>query len=122
MARIRAQLRRYRADGALQLRFADVMVDPIRRTARRGPRSLVLTTKEFEILLLFMRNPGRLFDPASLRKKVWPEPAEEPSNALKVHLHNLRSKLNGAGEPPLLHTIRGAGYVLRELPAESASD
>ncbi len=120
MARIRAQLRRYRADGALQLRFADVVVDPVQRTARRGPRLLVLTTKEFEILRLFMRNPHRVLDAATIRLDVWHEPTDDPTNALKVHMHNVRTKLNGPGEPPLLHTIRGAGYVLGEPSTDSA--
>jgi two-component system response regulator MprA len=122
LARMRAQLRRYRADGARRLRLADVEIDPLQRTARRGQRSLALTSKEFEIFLLFIRNPGRVFDQSSICHEVWSEPSEELSKALKVHLHNLRSKLNGPGEPPLLHTVRGAGYVLREPLADIVSD
>jgi two-component system response regulator MprA len=114
LARIRAQLRRFRADGARRLRFADLEVDPLERTARRGPRRLSLTSKEFEILLTFMRNPRRVLDRPTIFNEVWPECAEEQSNSLEVHLHNLRTKLHRPGEPVLLHTIRGAGYVLRE--------
>jgi two-component system response regulator MprA len=122
LARMRAQLRRFRSNGASRLRFADVEVDPLEHVARRGQRIIVLTPKEFEILLLFMRHPRQVFDPASIRQEVWPEPTEDQSSALKVHLHNLRTKLNGPGEPPLLHTLRGAGYVLREPSPDSPSD
>ena len=119
LARMRAMLRRHRADGATRLRFADLEADPLERTARRGERAIPLTTKEFEILVLFLRQPRRLIDRATIFDEVWPEEAEELSNAVEVHLHRLREKLHGPGELPLLHTVRGAGYVLRE---PSASD
>jgi two-component system response regulator MprA len=114
LARIRAQLRRYRADGANRLRFADLDVDPLARTARRGQRFLPLTPREFRILLVFLRQPRRVIDRATLFDEAWPEGAEEQSNAVEAHLHRLREKLHGPGEPPLLHTVRGVGYVLRE--------
>ena len=114
LARMRAMLRRHRADGATRLRFTDLKADPLERTARRGERAIPLTTREFEILMLFLRQPRRLIDRATIFDEVWPEEAEELSNAVEVHLHRLREKLHGPGEPPLLHTVRGAGYVLRE--------
>jgi two-component system response regulator MprA len=117
LARIRALLRRHRADGARRLRFADLEVDPLARTAWRGSRPLELTAREFDLLLAFLRRPRQVIDRATLFGEVWPELAEEASNTVEVHLHRLRSKLHGPGEPPLLHTIRGVGYVLREPPA-----
>lgn len=117
LAHLRAQLRRYRADGAVRLRFADLDVDPLQRTALRGNRPLALTSKEFDILLVFLRNPGRVIDRPTIFEEVWSESAEEISNTVEVHVHRLRAKLHGLGEPPLLHTVRGAGYVLREPEA-----
>src|SRR5579875_2734386 len=117
LARIRALLRRHRADGARRLRFADLEVDPLARAAWRGSRPLALTAREFDLLLAFMRRPRQVIDRTTRFGEVWPELAEEASNTVEVHLHRLRSKLHGPGEPPLLHTIRGVGYVLREPPA-----
>jgi DNA-binding response OmpR family regulator len=114
LARIRALLRRHRSDGATVLRFADLVVDPLERSARRGGRPVLLTPKEFDLLLLFMRAPRRVFDRATIFADVWPDHSDKFSNTVEVHLHHLREKLHGPGEQPLLHSIRGSGYVLRE--------
>ncbi|MGH2458350.1 MAG: response regulator transcription factor [Chloroflexota bacterium] len=114
LARVRALLRRHRADGAVRLRFADLVVDPLERAARRGTRQITLTPKEFDLLLLFMRAPRRVFDRATIFAEVWPDHSDESSNTVEVHLHHLREKLHGPGEQLLLHFIRGAGYSLRE--------
>lgn len=116
LARIRALLRRYRADGARWLRFADVEVDTLARSASRGGRRLALTPKEFDLLVLFMRQPRRVLDRATIFSDVWPEEVDEVSNTVEVHVHNLREKLHRPGEAPLLHTVRGSGYVLCEPP------
>jgi DNA-binding response OmpR family regulator len=114
LARMRAQLRRHRSNGATLLTFADVAVDPLGRVARRGQRELHLTLKEFDMLLLFMRQPGRVVGRAAILDEVWADENMDGSNAVDVHLHHLRAKLHGEHERPLLHTIRRVGYVLRE--------
>jgi two-component system, OmpR family, response regulator MprA len=118
LARMRASLRRHRADGAVIMKFADVEVDPMARIATRASRPLQLTFKEFELLLLFMRRPGHVLDRATILREVWPGEGATSSNSFEVHIHHLREKLHAEGEPPLLHTMRRAGYVLRMPPAD----
>ncbi len=121
LARIRALLRRHRSDGANKLRFADLVVDPLERTAFRGRRRLSLTPREFDLLLLFMRAPRRVFDRATIFAEVWPNDSDALSNTVEVHLHYLREKLHGPGESAILHSIRGQGYLLRDSPDDDRS-
>jgi two-component system response regulator MprA len=111
LARVRALLRRTRP--ADHLRFADLVLEPASREAWRGSRPIVLTTTEFELLRHFLRHPRQVLTREQLLDAVWAgEP--ESDNVVAVYIGYVRQKLEQAGEPRLLHTIRGAGYALRE--------
>ena len=111
LARVRALLRR--AGPRDELRFADVAMDPAGREAWRGSRRLTLTATEFELLEYLLRHPRQVLTRQQLLDAVWNgEP--EGDNVVAVYVGYLRQKLEGKGEPRLLHTVRGAGYALRE--------
>jgi two-component system response regulator MprA len=111
LARVRALLRRTRP--ADRLRFADVVLEPAARSAWRGSRPLNLTATEFDLLAFFMRHPRQALNREQLLAAVWAgEP--ETDNVVAVYVGYVRQKLEGAGEPRLLHTVRGAGYAMRE--------
>jgi two-component system response regulator MprA len=111
LARVRALLRRTRP--ADRLRFADVVLEPAARSAWRGSRPLNLTATEFELLAFFMRHPRQALTREQLLAAVW---ADEPEtdNVVAVYVGYVRQKLEESGEPRLLHTVRGAGYAMRE--------
>jgi two-component system response regulator MprA len=112
-ARVRALLRRTGA-GDSTLRFADVTLDPSTREAFRGERRLHLTRTEFNLLELFLRNPRQVLTRSQIYQRVWGYDFGATSNALWVYVGYLRRKLEEAGEPRLLHTVRGVGYAFRE--------
>ena len=114
-ARVRALLRRSGA-GDDALRFADVTLDPSTREAFRGERRLQLTRTEFNLLELFLRNPRQVLSRSQIYQRVWGYDFGATSNALWVYIGYLRRKLEEAGEPRLLHTVRGVGYAFREEP------
>ena len=114
-ARVRALLRRSGA-GDDALRFADVTLDPSTREAFRGGRRLQLTRTEFNLLELFLRNPRQVLSRSQIYQRVWGYDFGATSNALWVYIGYLRRKLEEAGEPRLLHTVRGVGYAFREEP------
>jgi len=115
LARLRALLRRAAPDGREpELRFADLAVDPAAYEARRGARPLELTRTEFQLLELFMRHPGQVLTRSVIFERVWGYDFGPSSNSLEVYIGYLRRKTEEAGEPRLLHTVRGVGYALRE--------
>jgi two-component system response regulator MprA len=103
-------------DAAGRLRFADVVLDPMTREVCRGERPVRLTRTEFSILEVFLRHPRQVLTRQILFARVWGYDFGETSNSLHVYLGYLRRKLEAGGEPRLLHTVRGVGYVLREDP------
>jgi two-component system, OmpR family, response regulator MprA len=109
-ARLRALLRRSGA-GAARLRFADLELDPAAHQAARHGKPLPLTKTEFALLELFLRNPGRVLSRTQIFESVWGYDFGPESNGLWVYISYLRRKL---GEPRLIQTVRGLGYVLRE--------
>jgi two-component system, OmpR family, response regulator MprA len=109
-ARLRALLRRSGA-GADRLRFADIELDLAARQARRGGMSMPLTKTEFTLLELFLRNPGRVLSRTQIFESVWGYDFGPEANGLWVYVSYLRRKM---GEPRLIQTVRGIGYVLRE--------
>jgi two-component system response regulator MprA len=111
LARVRALLRR--SMPADRLRFADVVLEPAARTAWRGPRPLALTATEFDLLAFFLRHPRQVLAREQLLDAVWAG-APETDNVVAVYVGYVRQKLEEAGEPRLLHTVRGAGYALRQ--------
>jgi two-component system response regulator MprA len=115
LARLRALLRRAASDGkGAKLSFADVELDPDAHEASRGARSLELTRTEFLLLELFLMNPSRVLTRSVIYDRVWGYDIGPASNSLEVYVGYLRRKMEAAGEPRLIHTVRGVGYVLRE--------
>jgi two-component system, OmpR family, response regulator MprA len=119
LARIKALLRR-RVPPELSreiLCFADLELDTATRQARRGKRLIDLSTTEYELLALFLRNPRAVLTRGLLMDRIWGSDFEGGPNVLEVYIGHLRAKLEQQGERRLLQTVRGAGYVLR-LPEE----
>ena len=112
-ARLRALLRRTDASGA-PLRFADLELDPSAREVRRGGRRIELSRTEFSLLELFLEHPRQVLTRSAIFERVWGYDFGATSNALGVYVGYLRRKTEAGGEPRLLHTVRGVGYVLRE--------
>jgi two-component system response regulator MprA len=119
LARLRALLRRVvvsEGTAAPVLRFADLSLDPTTREVRRGERPISLTRTEFSLLELLMRRPRHVLDRAYILEEVWGYDFPTTANSLEVYIGYLRRKTEAEGEPRLLHTVRGVGYVLRESP------
>ncbi len=119
LARVRALLRRAGADGeepGAALRFGDLALDPVAYTVHRGARLLELTRTEFALLELFLRHPRQVLTRAIIFDRVWGYDFGPASNSLEVYVGYLRRKTEAGGEPRLLHTVRGVGYVLRDAP------
>ena len=114
LARIRALLRRKAEAGPPLLRFADLVLDPARRLVTRGEEKIELTTKEFSLLEYFLRNPGRVLTRATISEHVWDYDFDTESNVIDVYVNYLRRKVDSGREKKLIHTVRGAGYVLKE--------
>ena len=115
-ARLRALLRRAAAeetDEMERLVYDDLVLDPLARTVHRGERNIDLTRTEFALLELLMRNAGRPLQRDVIMDRVWGWESEPTSNSLEVFVGYLRRKTEAAGEPRLIHTVRGVGYVLR---------
>jgi two-component system, OmpR family, response regulator MprA len=116
LARIRALLRRSTGDVTERIRFDDLMLDPGARAATRGERDLLLTKTEFELLVLLARNPGIVIDRDTIYEEIWGIDFLTSSNSLDVYIGYLRRKTEADGEPRIIHTVRGVGYVLRSRP------
>ncbi len=114
LARIRALLRRRPPRGSASLQVADLRLNPDTREVCRGERELELTNREFELLEYLMRNERLVVSRERLLDEVWGYDPMAPTNTIDVFISNLRRKLEEGGEPRLLHTKRGAGYVLKE--------
>jgi DNA-binding response OmpR family regulator len=114
LARIRALLRRRPPRGAASLEVADLQLNPDTREVRRGEREIELTNREFELLEFLMRNERLVVSRERLLDEVWGYDPMAATNTIDVFISNLRRKLEAGGEPRLLHTKRGAGYVLKD--------
>ena len=97
----------------------DIELDPAGFTARRGGRDLALTRREFELLELFVRHPGEVLDRRRLHEEVWRYTFDPGTNVTDVFVGYLRRKLEADGEPRVLHTVRGVGFVLRALRCDA---
>jgi two-component system, OmpR family, response regulator MprA len=117
LARIRALIRRSHAAKTAEahesLHFDDLRLELGSRTVLRGERELHLTTREFDLLVLFLRHPNQVLTRSLIMDRVWGEDFYGDSNVLEVFIGNLRRELEADHEPRLIQTIRGAGYVLR---------
>jgi DNA-binding response OmpR family regulator len=113
LARLRALLRRRPPRGSASLRVADLSLNPDTHEVFRGERSIDLTQREFELLEYLLRNERIVISRQRLLDEVWGYDPFSTTNTIEVFVSNLRRKLEAGSEPRLLHTIRGAGYVLR---------
>jgi DNA-binding response OmpR family regulator len=117
LARVRALLRRATARRDPVLRVGDLTLDPATRAVARGRRRISLTTREHALLEYFMRNTGRVLTRPMIAEHVWGLDFDRESNIVDVYVGYLRRKIDADGEPRLLHTVRGAGYTLKEPDA-----
>jgi two-component system response regulator MprA len=114
-ARLRALLRRSGGEDMPDaLSFDELQLDPVRHGVIVGEEFVELTRTEYQLLELLMRNPRRVLPHSMIYERVWGYDFGPASNALRVYVGYLRRKLQDAGAPQLLHTVRGVGYVLRE--------
>ena len=119
LARLRALLRRTGPEDlgeSALLTFGDLTLDPATREVHRGKRSISLTRTEFALLEMLMANPRRVLTRSRILEEVWGFDFPTSGNALEVYVGYLRRKTEAEGEPRLIHTVRGVGYVLRETP------
>ncbi|HEX7659925.1 MAG TPA: response regulator transcription factor [Pseudonocardiaceae bacterium] len=114
LARVRALMRRSDPGETEKVAFGDLIVEPDNRSAWRGDRPIELTRTEFELLVVLLRNAGRVVTRSALYTEVWGYDFGTKSNSLDVYIGYLRRKLEAGGEPRLVHTVRGIGYVLRQ--------
>lgn len=121
VARLRSLLRRIRPQNAANatsvLQLADLVLDEDQLTARRGERQLELTVTEFELLRFLLQNTGRVLSKQQILDRVWAYDYAGKITVVELYISYLRKKVDGAGEPKLIHTVRGVGYVLREPQA-----
>ena len=113
-AHIRALLRRTAGDRVETLQMADLILDSKTHQAYRGDRAIRLTAKEYDLLDLFLRHPGQVMTREMIFDRVWDYDFGGESNVLDVYIRYLRQKLEENGEPRLIYTLRGVGYVMRE--------
>lgn len=114
LARLRALLRRAGADDTAELRVGDIVLDPVAHRASRGDRPLDLTRTEFALLELFLGNPDRALTRTAIYEAVWGYDFGPASNSLDVYVGYLRRKTEAEGEPRVVHTLRGVGFILRQ--------
>lgn len=116
LARIRALLRRGRIDDAPTLKLADLEMDLIAHEVTRGGQQIDVTAREFQILEYLLRNGGNVVSREMLARDVWKETARVTplDNVIDVHIARLRRKLDAPFDLPLIHTVRGVGFVLKE--------
>jgi DNA-binding response OmpR family regulator len=115
LARLRNLLRRATPAqrDPVRLQVADLQLDLVRREARRGDYLLQLTPQEFSLLEYLCRNAGRVVTRSMILDHVWQTRIDPATNVVDVHIYRLRSKVDHDVAPPLIHTIRGVGYVLK---------
>jgi len=111
-----AVIRRHRGQADSRIRVADLEIDLAARTVRRGGLALTLTAREFSLLECLARHPGRVFSREQIEERLYGEADSPLSNAVDAAVYALRRKLSPGGAPPLIHTRRGLGYVLQEMP------
>ena len=114
LARVHSLLRRSDVRKNPLLQVADLQLDPLRRTVRRGERAVALTALEYHLLEYLCYRAGEVVSRTDIWERVFEDGAGGSSNAVDVYIGYLRKKLNAAGEPSLIHTRRGQGYILEE--------
>jgi two-component system response regulator MprA len=114
VARVRALLRRTRTEEPQTLSVDDLTLDPVSRRGRRGARTFALTPTEYELLKLFIRHPRQVLKRSQILLHVWGPDFAGEDNIIEVYVGYLRRKTEADGEPRMIHTVRGVGYVLQE--------
>jgi len=116
LARLRNLLKRNapQSSEATRLRVQDLELDLLRREATRGGQALQLTPQEFILLEFLCRNAGRVVTRSMILDKVWGMRIQPDTNVVDVHIYRLRGKVDGSGQTPLIRTLRGVGYVLKD--------
>ena len=122
LARLRALLRRSNDLHPAKLEVADLIVDTASQSAKRGGQSITLTQKEYALLEFLARNAGRVVGRAEIAEHVWDETFDPFSNLIEVYINRLRRKIDFSNKTPLLHTRRGAGYMLGPLETGESRD
>lgn len=120
LARLRALQRRGQLDPSLQLHAADLVLDPVTRRVSRAGRDITLTPKEFALLECLLRHKNRILSRAILAEAAWGESFDALTNVIDVYINYLRNKIDRDFEPKLIHTIRGAGYMLKDEPVRDS--
>src|SRR4029450_9884033 len=117
LVRVKALLRRGRnGSGSSELRFGDLRMDRSTHEVWRGERTISLTRQEFDLLALCLDHPRQVLTRSTILERVWDYDFGRDSNVLEVYVGYLRRRLEAEGEPRVIHTVRGVGYVLREDP------
>ena len=116
VARVRALTRRGGENKSTVLRVADLTLDTVTHRAQRGGTEIELTAREYRLLEFLMRSPGRLCGRMMILEKVWDYDFDPGTNLVDVYVRRLREKIDANFQPKLLHTVRGAGYLLKEQP------
>jgi two-component system copper resistance phosphate regulon response regulator CusR len=114
LARLRAVLRRQRAEPVDRLRVADLELDLLSRTAHRGGEPIALTNREFALLELLMIAAPKPVSKTAIVEHVWDQHFDSGTNVVNVYVNYLRAKIDRPGWVPLIHTVRGVGFVLKE--------
>lgn len=120
LARLRAAWRRAKPGASQLLRIADLEIDPLSRTARRGGAQIILTNREFALLEVLATASPRPVSKATLVERVWDQYFDPGSNVVNVYINYLRRKIDLPGFKPLIHTLRGVGFALRPEGEEAS--
>lgn len=116
LARIRALLRRDSHSGRSTLSYGNVTVDLVTRTARRGSEVIPLQNRQLELLAYLIAHASEVVTRDMIAREVWKETTATWTNVIEVQINQLRKKLDTPGQPPILHTVRGQGYLLGDVP------
>jgi len=116
LARVRALLRRGTTGPAAVLAVANLRLDPVKREVTRGDKRIELTSKEFALLEFLLRRRDQVLSRAVIAQHVWGVNYDTFTNVIDVYVNYLRKKIDSGFEPKLIHTVRGAGYVLKAEP------
>lgn len=114
VARCRALIRRGSNDRGAEIFFADLKLDPVAHKVWRAGEEIVLTSKEYALMEYFMRNPNRVLTRLMIAENVWDYTFDSFTNIIDVYVNYLRNKIDQKFEKKLIHTVRGAGYALKE--------
>jgi len=114
LARVRALLRRQSESKTPTLKIADLELDPMSRQVSRSGKPIRLTTKEYALLEYLLRNPKKVLSRTLIGEHVWDMNFDPESNVIDVYVSHLRTKVDKGFEPPLIHTLRGQGYILSD--------